>query len=661
MSDDLITFDKDLTKRFLDQNGFPVPRGGVANSLEEAVEVAENLSFPLVVKPKGGNHGEGVVGDLRNKREVIGAYEIANKYSEKVIVEDYIDGDDYRFLVIDNELKAVAKREPAHVIGDGNSSIKELVEKVNKDPRRGEGHEKVLTKISLEKEELMTLSEQGYTVEDIPNKGEKVLLRTGGNLSTGGTSVNYSNKVHDSFKKIVERMSKILGMDIVGIDIIANDITIPSSEANWGVIEANTSPGLRMHLSPGIGESIPVGKEIIDYLYPKGDGRIPLIAITGTNGKTTVARMIEWVARNQEYTTGMTVTGGIYKNNERIVKGDTTGPWSANVVLNDPEIDFAVLETARGGILRRGLGFDRCNVGVVTNIGKDHLGVDNLQDKEDLFWIKSLILEATEKDGYCIINANDNYTERLIEKANGKPILFSTERNNLVNKHIEQQKTVFVHEKGSIYSYINDEKNHLTNVNDLPYLEGGAEMLIEDTLSTISACYSVGIKPKKTIESLKTFELDEEKNPGRMNKLQINDLKIVLDYAHNPDSLKALGEYANHLKAKRKIIVFTAPGDRRDDLIKECGEEMTEWFDEIIVTENPNPEMNMMRGRNEGEISKLINEGIREKGKEPNSTYNNVENAVKHAIEITNPEDLLILADLDLTKEKLKKIIETKK
>ncbi|MEF8833194.1 MAG: Mur ligase family protein, partial [Candidatus Thermoplasmatota archaeon] len=367
-----IAQEKDISKDFLYNRGLPVPRGEVVTSLKEALEIADRIGYPVVIKPVSGNHGEGVFINLKNPDELAEAYSLTKEYEDFQLVEKYLEGDDFRVLLVNNEVVAVAKKIPAHVIGDGSSTIKELVELTNQDPKRGDEHENILTKIKLNEEVLMKLERQGLTLDYIPDEGETVYLSDTANISTGGTAEDCTDDIHPSFKFVLERISEMLDLDLVGIDIIAEDISKHVDEINWGVIEMNASPGLRMHIHPSSGEPQPVGKKIIDHLYPSGEGRIPLVAITGTNGKTTTSRLVEWLGRNQGHHTGLAVTGGIWSNGVKIAEGDTTGPWSANTVLQDPKVDYAVLETARGCMVKRGLGFDKSLVSVVLNIREDH-------------------------------------------------------------------------------------------------------------------------------------------------------------------------------------------------------------------------------------------------------------------------------------------------
>ncbi len=644
--------EKDVTKNLLERSGVPVPRGEVVRSLEAALDFAEYIGYPVVLKPVAGHHGDNVMVNLKDAEELEESFHVVKEESDYVLVEKYVEGGDYRCLVIGHKVVAVAKRIPAHVIGDGSSSIKELVELVNKDPKRGAGHISLLTELKLEDEELMFLKHQGKSVEDIPGDGEVVYLRATANLSTGGTAEDYTEAVHPLMKRKMERISKIIGLDVMGVDVIAEDMTLPPDQMRWAVIEANSSPGLRMHLSPTDGTSLPVGEMIVKSLFPVGDGRIPVVAITGTNGKTTTARLVEWIARQYGYHTGLAVTGGIYSNGDKITEGDTTGPWSAQVLLGDPEIEFAVLETARGGIVKRGLGFDRCSVGVVTNIREDHIGLNGVEDLEDLFWIKSLVLETTEEGGHCVINGNDDFAERLVERANGQIVLFSMEKNTLIDKNISAGVPVFVLEGEELFAYIDGEPMRLAHVSEIPFLVGTVSMMVENTLAALATAYSSGFPLEKAVEALKIFETNEEMCPGRLNLYDVNGVKVLFDYAHNQDALIELANYVKGLERKKTKFIYTGLGDRSDVSMIKNGFEAGKHFDELIFSEKDD----QLRGRESGVISSLLNIGAEKAGKEPKIILDHHE-ALAHVIEKSSEGDLVVCANLDYTSEDLQQFI----
>ncbi len=644
-----IAQEKDICKDILYNHGLPVPRGEVANSQQEALDIAGYIGYPVVIKPVSGNHGDGVFVNLKNPDELAEAYSLSKEYGDYQLVEKYLKGDDYRALLVNNEVVALAQKVPAHVEGDGSSTIKELVELVNQDPKRGDEHDNLLTKIKFSEEVMMNLERKGLSLDYIPKEGETVQLTETSNLSTGGTSKDRTDDIHPSLKMVLERTSKIVDLDLMGIDFIADDISKPVSKLNWGIIEINASPGLRMHISPTSGEPRPVGEKIIDHLYPSGDGRIPLVAITGTNGKTTTSRLVEWLARNQGHNTGLAVTGGIWSNGMKVAEGDTTGPWSANLVLQDPEVDYAVLETARGGILKRGLGFDKSSVGVVLNIRKDHIGSDGIEDRDDIFWVKSLVVEAIDEDGYAVINGNDDYAEKLIQKSNATPILFGVKKNRLIEEHIDDGGEAFVREGDELKAYLYEGVKTIATVNDFPYLRGGVKMLVENTLAAMAAGYASGLDLDKFKNTLARFQTDECTTPGRLNVFEVEDRKIVVDYAHNPDGLKNLSEFTDHISnGDRKILVFTGLGDRPDDDILENGKIAGRKFDEIIFTEKED----LIRGRESGEITSLLKEGAEAVQKEPITIPDHMK-AISHALEESKPGDVIVSANVDITSEHL--------
>lgn len=635
--------EKDICKDLLYDYGLPVPRGEVASSAKEGLEIAEYIGYPVVIKPVSGHHGNGVFVNIKNPDELSKAYSLAEDHSTHILVEKYLKGDDYRVLLVDHEVVAVAKRIPAHIIGDGSSTVKELIELTNKDPKRGDDHDAVLTKISIDDEARINLERQHLTLESIPEEDERIWLRDTANISTGGTAEDQTDRIHQSLKRILERTSKIIGLDLMGVDLISDDISLPVEDMNWGIIEINSSPGLRMHIAPSSGEPQPVGEKIIDHLYPSGDGRIPVVAITGTNGKTTTSRIVEWLAKNQGHHTGLAVTGGIWSNDLKVADGDTTGPWSANIILQDPEVDYAVLESARGGIVKRGLGFDRCKVGTVLNIREDHIGVDGIKDLDDIFWAKSLLVEVVEEDGYAVINGNDDYAEKLMERANGNIILFGVEKNELIEDHIKKGGEAFFMEDDDLVAHLQDKRLIIANVKEIPYLIGGVKMLVENTLGAMASAYASGLKVDKFKNALKRFQMDEKTTPGRLNVFEIEERKVVLDYAHNPDGLEKLSDFAEHLASKNNnILVYTGIGDRADKSIIDSGKVAAEGFDELIFTERAH----LRRGREKGEIASLLRKGSESTGKIP-TIIENPKKAIGFAMGKSDTGDVIVCANLD--------------
>nr|WP_244627317.1 cyanophycin synthetase [Microvirga tunisiensis] len=447
--------DKDLTKSLLADAGLPVPRGEVVRSAEDAVRAAERIGYPVVVKPLDGNHGRGVSIDLSTAEEVTRAFEEASRHSRRVIVESCFKGQDHRILVVNGEVVAVAERIPAHVVGDGERSITALVDEVNQDPRRGEGHENVMTRIKIDDHTLGVLAKAGLETDSVPAIGQVVYLCDTANLSTGGTAVDRTDDIHPDNALIARRAARAIGLDVAGIDFIAPDITRSVHETGGGIIEVNAAPGFRMHLQPSEGRARNVARPVMDMLFPRGTPtRIPILAITGTNGKSTTSRMVGHILRAQGLNVGLTSTTGIYVNGDRIVEADASGPWSARVVLRDPTVDVAVLETARGGILREGLGFSECDVGLITNIQPDHLGLKGIDTIEDLAWVKSVVVEAVHRNGTSILNADDPMAVSLRRRAGGRLGYFSlrggADMPDFLRDHIEDGGFAVVREPGVI-------------------------------------------------------------------------------------------------------------------------------------------------------------------------------------------------------------------
>ncbi|MEW9082336.1 cyanophycin synthetase [Caldanaerobacter subterraneus] len=601
-----IASDKILTKKILKDHGLPVPEGDVAYNEEEAISIAEELGYPVVIKPYNGNQGKGVHLNISNREEVVIAYRNAKNYSDLVMVEKQIRGRHYRVLVVGEKVVAVAERIPAHVIGDGVHTVKELIEIENKNPLRGNGHEKPLTKITVDAVSKMVLQKQGLTLDDVPRKGRKVFLRESANLSTGGIAIDRTDEIHPHNIEIAVRAAKAIGLDIAGIDITMEDIRKPLSATNGAIIEINASPGIRMHHYPSKGKPRNVAKAIVDMLFPKGSkATIPIVSITGTNGKTTVTRMVAHILKTYGYTVGMTTTDGIYIDDKCIYKGDNTGPKSARTCLADKNIDAAVLETARGGILREGLGYDLADVGVITNISEDHLGIDGINTLEDLAFVKALVVEAVKDDGYSVLNADDPMTPYLAKKAKGKIIYFSMYDNNLtVKRHIENGGIAVYVKEGAIV-IANGQIVPVVRIEEIPATLGGKVLHnIENSLAAIAASYGVKVPINIIAKGIKTFYSDTTHNPGRFNLFNIGSFRVLVDYGHNVEGIKKVIEAARKLDANRLIGVIGVPGDRMDSSIFKVGEVCGGGFDFIYIKEDED-----LRGRKQGEVAKILEEG----------------------------------------------------
>jgi cyanophycin synthetase len=601
-----IASDKILTKQILRDHGFPVPEGDVAYNEEEAIAIAEEIGYPVAIKPYNGNQGKGVHLKITNKEEVSIAYRNAKAYSDLVIVEKHIKGKHYRVLVIGEKVVAVAEKIPAHVIGDGIHTIEELVEIENKNPLRGKGHEKPLTKLTIDTISKMTLKKQGFDLEKIPKKGQKVFLRESANLSTGGIAIDKTDDIHPYNIEIAVRAAKAIGLDIAGIDITMEDIKKPLTKENGAIIEINASPGIRMHHYPSKGKPRNVAKAIVDMLFPKGSkATIPIISITGTNGKTTVTRMTAHILKTYGYTVGMTCTDGIYIDDTCVYKGDNTGPKSARTCLADKNIDAAVLETARGGIIREGLGYDLADVGVITNISEDHLGSDGIETLEDLAFVKALVVEAVKEDGYSVLNADDPMTPYLAQKAKGKIIYFSMYDNNLtVKKHIEKGG-IAVYVKDGVIVIANGQIIPVVKIEEIPAaLSGKVLYNVENALAAIAASYGVKVPVNIIAKGIKTFYCDTTHNPGRFNLFNVGNFRVLVDYGHNIAGIKSVIEAAQKLDANRLIGVIGVPGDRINSSILKVGEICGQGFDFIYIKEDLD-----LRGRKSGEVAKLLEQG----------------------------------------------------
>lgn len=603
-----IASDKEETKRILAEAFIPVPKGKIVYSKEELKTAISAIEFPIVIKPVNGNQGRGITTDIQTEKEAISAFEKALTISPGVIVENFIKGYDYRFLVINYKLEAVARRTPAMIIGDDHSTIRKLIDKINSDPNRGEGHEKILTKIKIDEQTISLLEERNLTLDSILPFGEILFLKDTANLSTGGTARDTTDNVHPYNIFLAERIARLINLDICGIDIVAEDITKPITEKNGAVIEVNAGPGFRMHLSPVKGIPRNVGDSVIKMLYPNGaPSRIPLVAVTGTNGKTTTTRLIAHFAKNAGHTVGYTTTDGIYIQDQPIHFGDCSGPASAEAVLRDPIVDFAVLECARGGILRAGLGFDKCNISIITNITEDHLGLEEINTLEDLAKVKSVVARSTFDDGYAILNADDDIVYGIKDELDCNIALFSTQENNeRIISHCEEGGWAAIIEKGYFTICQGEWRVRVAKVNEVPLThEGRAVCMIKNILPSILAASLSDIDTRTIRKALQTFVPGPELTPGRMNIFKFKNFEVMIDYVHNTDGFNQLKEFMNQVKAEVKVGIIGCAGDRRDNDIKYMGKCAAEIFDEVIIRHDKDG-----RGRTNDELTKLITEGL---------------------------------------------------
>ncbi|SDF09201.1 cyanophycin synthetase [Epilithonimonas hungarica] len=603
-----IACNKELTKKMLEDAAIPVPSGGLVMDEDDLQYVIKKIGYPLVLKPLDGNHGKGASINVKDYETAVIGLEHAQKYSRKVIVEKYITGFDFRVLVINHKMVAAARRVPAHVVGDGELNIQQLIDKENLDPRRGYGHENVLTEIDVDKDTNELLEKLNYTLETIPQKGEIVYLKSTANLSTGGTSIDVTDMIHPENVQMAERVSRIIGLDVCGIDIMAENLTQPLKESGGAILEVNAAPGFRMHLAPSEGLPRNVAAPVVDMLYPPGkEFRIPIIAVTGTNGKTTTTRLLAHIVKNNGKRVGFTTSDGIYIQNTLLEKGDTTGPMSAEFILKDPTVEFAVLETARGGILRSGLGFGSCDIGVLTNIKEDHLGLSDIHNLKDLTRVKRVVLDSVKKDGWCILNADDDYSMRLADDLRPKVALFSLDENNPhIKKFAKEGKITCVYEDGFVTIKKGEWKIRIERVKNIPItMDGKAKFMIANVLAASLAAYVYGFEIPNIALALTTFIPSAQLTPGRLNVFKFKNFKVMIDFAHNPASYEAIEDYLRNVESNKKIGIISGVGDRRDNDIRECGKIAARMFDHIIIRNEKH-----LRGRTEDEINGLIIEGI---------------------------------------------------
>jgi len=631
-----IACNKEQTKKMLDAASIPVANGGICVDEDDLDDVIQKIGYPIVIKPLDGNHGKGASINVKNREDAIDGLAYAKKYSHRVIVEKFITGHDFRVLIIDNKLVAAAKREPAHVKGDGKQTIQQLIEETNKDPRRGYGHENVLTQIDVDRDTTDLLEKLNYTLETVPKKGEVVYLKSTANLSTGGTSIDVTDMMHPENIFLCERISRVIGLDICGVDIMAENLTQPLKENGGCILEVNAAPGFRMHLAPSEGLPRNVAAPVIDMLYPPGKpSRIPIIAVTGTNGKTTTTRLLAHIVKNNGFKVGFTTSDGIYVQNHMMEKGDTTGPVSAEYILKDPTVEFAVLETARGGILRSGLGFSRCDIAIITNIQEDHLGLSDIHTLEDLARVKSTVVKSVKKDGWAILNAEDEQCLKIANELSCNIAYFSMDENNpKVKKFSKEGKIVAVYENGFITIKKGEWKIRVERATHVPLTMGGkAKFMIANVLAATLASYLQGFKTDDISLSLQTFIPSAAQTPGRMNIFEFKKFKVLIDFAHNPAGYRGVEEYLSSVEATKKIGIIAGVGDRRDEDIKECATIAARMFDHIIIRQEK-----YLRGRTENEIIGLIMEGIAASGRDVTHEIISKEvEAIKHAI--TNAEE----------------------
>jgi cyanophycin synthetase len=599
--------DKDLTKRLLHAAGVPVPLGQPVDTIEEAWEVALKVGLPVVVKPQDGNQGKGVTVNITDRAQLEEAYRNAADYGT-VMVERFLPGHDFRLLVVGDQLVAAARREPPQVLGDGQHTVRELVDQVNLDPRRGEGHATSLTKICLDDIAVARLAAQNLTPESVPPKGQRVILRNNANLSTGGTATDVTDDVHPEVAARAVAAAQMVGLHICGVDMVAETVLRPLEEQGGGFVEVNAAPGLRMHLAPSYGKPRNVGQAMVDRLFAHGDnGRIPVVAVTGTNGKTTTARLIAHLFTAQGLRVGMTNTDGVYVNGRQIDSGDCSGPKSARNVLLHPEVDAAVFETARGGILREGLGFDRCQVAVVTNIGAgDHLGLNYITTVEDLAVLKRVIVQNVATTGYAVLNATDPIVAAMASACPGKIIYFASDRHHpvMATHRAQGHRTVYV--DGDSIVAAEGSWRETIHLRDVPITRNGKiGFQVENVMASVAAAWGAGLPWQTIRRGLSGFVNDSDNAPGRFNLMDYRGATVIADYGHNPDAMRALVAAVDALPGKRRSVVISGAGDRRDEDIREQTVILGAAFDDVILYQDA-----AQRGRGDGEVMALLREGL---------------------------------------------------
>jgi cyanophycin synthetase len=608
--------DKEETNRILGNLGLPVPRQMLVQGEEDAVEAAERIGYPVVVKPFNANHGRGITIHITTPEEVRTAFEVAREHSRSVIVESFITGEDHRMLVIDGRLVAVSKRVPGHVVGDGTHTIEQLVEEVNQDPRRGIGHERVLTRLSFDQQAEMMLQRKGYTRDSVPAPGEQVFLRSTGNLSTGGTATDLPDVVHPDNVEMATRAVKAIGLDVGGVDFLSTDITESYKEVGGAICEINAAPGFRMHMAPSEGRPRDVAGPVMDMLFPPGTpSRIPIAAVTGTNGKTTTARMLAHIHKLAGQHVGLTSTDGVYIDGQRTVAGDMTGPVATRMVLSDPSVDVAVLEVARGGLLRAGMGVRHCDVGAVLNVKSDHLGLRGIGTLDQLAQVKRIVVEVAR--GTAVLNADDPLCLKMADYTPAEHLCYVTmdPTHELVGEHIKAGGRGVVLESGikgqMITIYDHGAHIPLLWTHLIPAtLEGRAMHNVQNAMFAAAMAFSMGLRLEDIRHGLRTFDTTFFQAPGRMNIYDEHPFKVILDYGHNPAAVEVMCDLVERLEVSgRRICVLAAPGDRRDEDIKDIGRIAAGRFERYICRRD-----DQLRGRKPEEVPNLLRDALLEHG-----------------------------------------------
>jgi cyanophycin synthetase len=643
-----IADDKMLTKEILRNEGIPVPEGDTVRTIEQAWALADRIGYPVVVKPLVGNHGRGITANITTPEDLEIAFNISIMIHDSVLIERFLEGCDHRILVINNKFTAAARREPAEVVGDGKSTIADLIDEVNQDPRRGIGHEKILTRLEIDNMTLRLLEQKGLELESVLEKGERLQIKSTSNLSQGGVAIDVTDEVHPVIRAMAERISQIINLNIIGIDVVAKDLRKRLTNERGGVVEVNAQPGFRMHLNPFEGRPRMVSKPVVDMLFPPGSKyTLPIVAVTGTNGKTTTVSLISHILKNCGKVVGMACTEGIIVENQTVFAGDFSGPEGAKTILKEPNVDHVVLEVARGGIIRRGLGFEESDVGVFLNVSNDHLGEGGIETIEELAELKGIVLDSVKRSGYAVLNADYPYILNKIKDLKCNIILFSTDRNNpALEKHQEGGGVIVtLDDDGMIIIKQEPLDSWVANVIDIPMtLEGKAIFNIENALAATAATFALGINPEDIRAGLGTFNTTLGQLPGRMNILDVGNFKVIIDFGHNPHALEALAKVLPAISKGRKISVSSGTGNRRDEDIKLFGKTLAGIYDYIIIKDSD------PRKRNLGETAKLVEEGILSTGFSRNKycMVPEEKEAVNRALSMAEVGDLVVIQADDI-------------
>lgn len=634
-----ISCDKLLTKELLNIQNIPVAKGFKVKNIIDLLRCAEEIGYPVVLKPQYGNQGKGVILNIKNEKELLDSYKAVKDKFKDLMIEKYYKGNDFRVCVVNYKVVAVSRRMPPYIEGNGTNTVLELINKLNENPERGEDHEKSLTKIKVDDEVVKYINEQGKGLNDVLISKEIIYLRKNANLSTGGEAIDCTDEICEENINLCIRAAKTLNLDICGIDICTEDISRPLYN-NGIVMEVNAAPGLRMHLNPSKGVARNIGKEIVNMLYNDRPSNIPVISITGTNGKTTTTRVISHTLTQMGYCVGMTSTGGIYINDECIDSGDDTGFESAKAVLLNHDVDVAVLETARGGMIRNGLAYDEADVAVITNIREDHLGIDGVDSMEELCYVKSLVGEAVKEDGYVILNADDYWSKSILNRIKANIIFFSKDSNNPLLKQSKISNISVYLENDDIVVSNKGKKYVICNIKEVPItLSGKLTFNIENILAICGALVGMGIDYCMIKNGITTYLLNSDKNSGRFNCYDINGINVILDYGHNMDGYNAVLSSVKGINKGALYGVIGIPGDRSNENAREIGKISAKYLDYIIVKEDKD-----LRGRKQGEISQLIVDGIlKSSDRKKYEIILNEEDALVKALNMAKSGDTVIV------------------